>query len=90
MEAQRTAKRALYRVKRRHDGSLVHQGGSAADVGVGADRVGARAEGNTQELTPGTDRQVAVPIIEKVPIKLREKIWEFQYVDLIEFLPEVD
>ena len=85
VEAQRKAERALYGVKRRHDGSPVHQGGSATNLAVGA-----RAEGDTQELTPGTDRQVVVPIIEKVPVKLREKIWEFQYVDLIEFLPEAD
>ena len=84
-EAQRKAQRALYGVKRRHDESPVCQGGSATDVAVGA-----RAEGDTQELTPGMDRQVVVPIIEKVPVKLRGKIWEFQYVDLIEFLPEAD
>ena len=76
VEVQRTAECALYGVKRRHDGSPVHQGGSATDVGDGANRVETRAEDNTQKLTPGTDRQVIVPIIEKVPIKLREKIWE--------------
>ena len=76
-EAQQTAECALYGVKQRHDGLPVHPGASAADVSDGTRAAEARAEDNTHP-TQGTDRQVIVPIIEKVPIKLREKIWEFQ------------
>ena len=89
-ETQQTAECALYGVKWRHDGSPAHPGASATDVSNGTRVVEARVGDDAHQSTQGTDRQIIVPIIEKVPIKLREKIWEFQFVDLIEFLPEAD
>ena len=53
---------------------------SATKVSDGARAAEAMAEDEARP-TQGTDRQVIVPIIEKVPIKLGEKIWGFQYVD---------
>ena len=90
-EAQRTAERELYRVKRRYYGLPVSPGTSATEglscKGGRPAKLSVEAEARPSQ---GTNRQVIVPLIEKVPIKLREKIWEFQYVDLTELLPEND
>ena len=90
-EARWTAEQALCGVKRRHDGSPVNPGTSAAEGQVGdGNRMTKMTTDGEAHCTQGTNRQVIVPLIKKVPIKLREKIWEFQYVDLTELLPEGD
>ena len=43
------------------------------------------------ELYPsGKAPRGVVPLISKIPLKTREKIWAFEYVDLIDLLPELD
>ena len=44
---------------------------------------------NVQQMrNPGTEPRPAVPLVSKIPLKVCEKIWTFQYIDLTELLPE--
>ena len=71
----------VFRQRLMNRGNEILAGDSTTEEPAGEDDT-------TMAVDQGTESRSTIPLMTKIPLKVKERIWSFQFVDFTELLPE--